>query len=67
MASQLEKLKKHFAEYKSINLYEAWECYNIRSLPRRIKDLKDSGYKISKVMKRHKVTGQKFGHYYIND
>ena len=49
--TQNELLIEHFREEGSISNVEAQAVYKIRSLPRRICDLKENGYKFSNLTK----------------
>ena len=44
MPTQVEQLIKHFDQVDSISPMEAHTVYKIRSLPRRIMDMKVLGY-----------------------
>lgn len=39
--------------------------HGVMALPRRIADLKEAGYQIESVMKKHPVTGQRYASYYL--
>lgn len=62
--TQTDKLLAHFKLKKSISNVEAQALYRIRSLSRRICDLKDKGFTFNK---EHKTdpTGQRYVRYYL--
>ena len=62
MPTQKELLIKHFESRKSISGVEAANIYKIRSLPRRILDLKEIGYSFSSEW-RTDPTGQRYKRY----
>jgi len=62
MTSQKELLIKHFESRQSISGVEAATIYKIRSLPRRILDLKEMGYQFSSEW-RTDPTGQRYKRY----
>jgi len=61
---QIDMLKKHFETENSISGVEASAIYKIRSLPRRILDLKDEGYEFISEWKVD-PTGQRYKRYTI--
>ena len=61
--TQVEMLKEHFSNYDSISDGEA-QIYRIRSLPRRIMDLKKQGYAFDHVWSRD-MTGQRYVRYVV--
>jgi hypothetical protein len=62
--SQTEMLMKHFEEHESISSGEAQMVYRIRSLPRRIMDLKNKGYEFRHDWNRD-ATGQRYIRYVL--
>ena len=64
MVSQKDMLKEHFERKESITGVEAAAVYKIRSLPRRIMDLKVDGYIFTHEWKKD-VTGQKYMRYVL--
>lgn len=44
---QTEMLLSHFTSKGSISAVEAWSLYNVRSLSRRIVDLKERGHRFA--------------------
>jgi len=65
MKPQLQTIVKHLQTVGSITNREAIVEYNIMSLPRRINDLEELGYKFNKVLKSHPVTGQRYKRYHL--
>ena len=64
MVSQVSMLIEHFERKDSITGVEAAAVYKIRSLPRRIMDLKEKGYIFTHEWKKD-VTGQKYMRYIL--
>ena len=62
--TQIEMLIQHFLENDSISDGEAQLVYRIRSLPRRIMDLKNRGYVFEHEWHRD-ATGQRYIRYVI--
>jgi hypothetical protein len=62
MTTQVELLMKHFENETSITPVEASSVYKIRSLPRRIMDLKKRGYTFEHVW-RNDGMGQRYMRY----
>jgi len=60
--SQNFKILHHLRNVGSISFMEAWNIYNVRSLPRRIADLREQGHEI-KTEKRKDNTGQRYVRY----
>jgi hypothetical protein len=61
--SQNDWLLDHFKRYSSISGQEAASMFRIRSLPRRIMDLKAIGHRFSHEEK-YDTTGQKYIRYH---
>ena len=61
--TQVQMLQEHFNHYDSISDGEA-QMYRIRSLPRRIMDLKKQGYKFEHQWSRD-LTGQRYVRYVL--
>ena len=62
MSNQQELLIKHFESRSSISGVEAATIYKIRSLPRRILDLKQLGYQFESQWSTD-TTGQRYKRY----
>lgn len=62
--TQVELLLRHFSEHSSITGVEAAAVYKIRSLPRRILDLKELGHEFESEWKTD-PTGQRYKRYTI--
>ncbi len=62
--SQNEKLIKHLKNVGNISFMEAWNLYGVRSLPRRIADLKSLGYLITTEMKMA-PNDQRYARYHL--
>lgn len=60
--SQNNLILDHLRKVGSITFVEAVDLYRVRSLPRRIKDLRDLGYEIVSEWKRDNL-GQKYTRY----
>jgi hypothetical protein len=61
--SQVAILLKHLRRTGSISFAEAWDAYGIRSLTRRITDLKERGHVIDAETKFHPITKQRYVRY----
>jgi hypothetical protein len=62
MTPQLVVLSKHLKTHKTISQAEAGLVYKIRALPKRISELKQLGYKITRELKQD-PTGQRYARY----
>lgn len=62
MPTQVEMLTKHFEKKTSISPMEAHTVYKIRSLPRRIMDLKEIGFQFESAWNRD-AAGQRYKRY----
>ena len=60
--SQNNKILQHLLKVGSISFLEAWTLYSVRSLPRRIKDLREQGHEIISD-KRKDLNGQRYVRY----
>jgi len=63
--SQVELILDHLKKVGSISFVDAWDSYGVRSLPRRICDLKEMGHKIVSIEKVHRMTGQRYVRYQL--
>lgn len=61
-APQTLRIAEHLLEAKTITGVEAAAIYKCRSLPRRIKDIRDSGVEVKSEI-RHDLTGQRYTRY----
>lgn len=64
MTTQIEMLIRHFESLDSISPMEAHTIYKIRSLPRRILDLKERGYQFRSEWNTD-LTGQRYKRYHL--
>ena len=64
MPTQREMLIEHFRNNETLSVMEANTVYKIRSLPRRIMDLKDMGYEFEHE-RRTDATGQRYMRYIV--
>ena len=64
MPTQVEQLIKHFDQVDSISPMEAHTVYKIRSLPRRIMDMKVLGYQFESAWNTD-LTGQRYKRYTV--
>lgn len=62
--SQNNKILDHLSKVGSITWVEANDLYRVRSLPRRIKDLRDSGHEITSEWRTDKL-GQRYTKYHL--
>ena len=60
--SQTAKILEHLNSVGSISFLEAWDLYRVRSLPRRIADLREKGWQI-RSDKRKDHLGQRYVRY----
>lgn len=63
--NQLHILANHFRHTGSISQREALIDYSIQSLTKRISELRDMGFDILTVIKKHPVTGQRYARYVL--
>jgi len=63
--SQLDIILSHLKRTKSISQREALIDYSIQSLTKRISELRELGYRIKTVHKKHPVTGQRYARYVL--
>ena len=62
LMSQNDLILRHLKHVGSITFLEAVDLYRVRSLPRRIKDLRDAGHKIVSEWRKDTL-GQKYTRY----
>ena len=65
MKPQLKTILKHLNKVGSITNREAIVEYNIMSLPRRINDLEELGYKFNKELKINPATNKRYKRYHL--
>lgn len=63
--SQCDLILAHLKKVGNISFVEAWDSYGVRSLPRRISDLKERGHRITSKEKVHPMTGQRYVRYQL--
>lgn len=63
--TQVEKMLDHLKKNGSITQREAYLDYGIQSFHRRLSDLKELGYAVRGVAKKHPTTGQEYTRYYL--
>lgn len=63
--SQITKLLAHFKKAGSITVREAMIEYSIQSLTKRIQEMRDLGYNIQSVQRRHPITKQRYVRYHM--
>mgnify|MGYP000666247133 CR=1 FL=1 len=64
--SQHKKIIKHLKTTKGITVREAMIEYSISSLTKRIQELRDEGWNIESVKRKHPVTGQRYVRYVLS-
>jgi len=64
-SSQNSKLIAHFKKAKSITVREALIEYSIQSLTKRIQELRQTGYNIVSIQRRHPITKQRYVRYHM--
>ena len=64
MPTQVEMLIHHFDNVETISPMEAHTVYKIRSLPRRIMDLKERGYEFRSEWNTD-LSGQRYKRYHL--
>ena len=60
--SQNNRIYDHLKKAGSISFLEAWTLYSVRSLPRRIADLREQGIEIISEQRKD-LTGQRYVRY----
>ena len=66
MMSQYQKILNHLIDVGSISFVEANDLYRVRSLPRRIADLRENGFQIKSEWKKDRL-GQRYVRYSLTD
>jgi len=66
MMSQYQKILNHLIDVGSISFVEANDLYRVRSLPRRIADLRENGFQIKSEWKKDRL-GQRYVRYTLVD
>lgn len=65
--TQHHKIINHIRKNGSITQREAYIDYSIQNFTARISELRDYGYNIIRVNKRHPITGQAYSRYYLSE
>ena len=65
MKTQHTKIIKHLQTAKGLTVREEMIEYSIRSLTKRVHELRGMGYDIESVRKTHPVTGQRYTRYFL--
>ena len=63
--SQHQLIMKHLKNTKGITVREAMIEYHVSSLSKRIQELRERGFDILSVKKKHPVTGQRYVRYVL--
>lgn len=63
--TQNELIINHMKKNGSITMREAFLDYSIQSFSKRISELRDSGYDIRGLRRKHPVTNQEYTRYYL--
>ena len=66
MMTQYSKVLAHLVDVGSITGLEALDLYRVRSLPRRIADLRENGFQIKSEWKKDRL-GQRYVRYSLTD
>lgn len=64
--TQHDKIINHIKKNGSITQREAYIDYAVQGFTARISELRNMGYPLVRVTKRHPVTGQSYSRYYLN-
>ena len=64
--TQYTKILSHLIDVGSISFVEANDLYRVRSLPRRIADLRANGFQIKSEWKKDRL-GQRYVRYSLTD
>jgi hypothetical protein len=65
--TQHSKILNHIRKNGSITQREAYIDYSIQNFTARISELRDLGFNIVRLNKRHPVTGQPYSRYYLTE
>lgn len=65
MKRQTETILSHLKKTGSITQREALIDYSVQCLTKRIQELRDSGFQIETVQKKHPTTGQRYARYVL--
>jgi hypothetical protein len=65
MKRQTETVLSHMKRTGSITQREALIDYSVQCLTKRIQELRDSGYQIETLTKKHPTTGQRYARYVL--
>lgn len=63
LSPQCKLILDHLRKGHTITQRSALMDFGIMALPRRVADLKESGYRIESVMEHNKLTGQRYARY----
>lgn len=61
---QTKLVLEHLQNHLTITPVEAAAVYKVRSLPKRISELKQAGYQVRRVLCKD-ATGQRYARYYL--
>jgi len=64
--TQYTKILSHLVDVGSITGLEALDMYRVRSLPRRIADLRENGFQIKSEWRKDRL-GQRYVRYILTD
>jgi hypothetical protein len=65
--TQHDKIINHIRKNGSITQREAYIDYSIQGFTARISELRDRGYHLARVTRRHPVTGQAYSRYFLQE
>jgi hypothetical protein len=63
--TQAEKIVDHMRKNGSITQREAYLDHGIQSFHRRLTDVRNMGYMVTGIVKKHPVTGQEYTRYFL--
>lgn len=63
ISPQAQTVLKHLSNTGTITQREALLDHSVQSLTRRITEIRDAGFKVEGVWKKHPVTGQRYTRY----